>query len=342
MNIAVNHELIEIRAESALEVFTKPGGIEPYIEKVRMQVRDFVPIIDTEEGRAEIRTLANKIAKSRTYIESVGKRLADEQKAIPKKIDAARKLAWDSLEALGKEFRKPLTDFEEAEKARVTRHAEAIQGLTSLAVMDVPGEATMPSRYLRDRIAKAEAVSIGPECEEFEAEYTRAKDAALRSLKAELVKSERYEAEQEELAALRAAKAAQDAKDRDAKIAAEAAERARAEQAAAFERQQQQERDAARVAQEASERREADLKRQVEQAERRAAEDAETARREREAAAAREKADIAAREANKQHCARINNAAVSALVAGGLGEDAAKLVVTLIAKRQIPSVTISY
>lgn len=49
------------------------------------------------------------------------------------------------------------------------------------------------------------------------------------------------------------------------------------------------------------------------------------------------------REANKRHCAKINNAAVFSLIAEcGLSEEQAKVVITAIAKRQIKNVLIQY
>ncbi|MFB6449293.1 hypothetical protein ACFDR1_16895, partial [Bradyrhizobium sp. 1AS5L] len=62
--------------------------------------------------------------------------------------------------------------------------------------------------------------------------------------------------------------------------------------------------------------------------------------------AADEQARIAAetekREADTKHRAKVNNAAVAALVKGGIAEEAAKAVITLIAKRQVPAISISY
>ncbi|MGU3628118.1 hypothetical protein [Comamonas sp. C24C] len=48
------------------------------------------------------------------------------------------------------------------------------------------------------------------------------------------------------------------------------------------------------------------------------------------------------READKAHRQRINRAALDALVAGGLSEADAKTVITLIAKKAIPAVSITY
>ena len=48
------------------------------------------------------------------------------------------------------------------------------------------------------------------------------------------------------------------------------------------------------------------------------------------------------READKAHKTAINRAALDAFMAGGMTEECAKLAVTLIAKKAIPAVSISY
>lgn len=73
------------------------------------------------------------------------------------------------------------------------------------------------------------------------------------------------------------------------------------------------------------------------------AERAAAAERQRQAdEQARLEAEAKAREADKAHKAAINRAALEAFVAGGMTEECAKQAVTLIAKRQIPNVSIAY
>lgn len=61
-----------------------------------------------------------------------------------------------------------------------------------------------------------------------------------------------------------------------------------------------------------------------------------------EAAAAEEKCQAEAREADKAHKGKINRAALQAFIEGGMPEDCAKKAVILIASRQIPNITITY
>ena len=60
------------------------------------------------------------------------------------------------------------------------------------------------------------------------------------------------------------------------------------------------------------------------------------------AEAAAEAAEAKRREKDKAHKASINRAALDAFIAGGLTEECAKTAVTLIAKKSIPAVQITY
>lgn len=332
-------ELITIEPQTALSVFTTEGALEPYLQRVRAEVDAFDADVSTSKGRGEIRSFAAKVTKVKTYIEGVGKTLKDEQKKIPDKIDAGRRLAWDELDALAKRARQPLTDWENAEKARVARHEGAVRRLEELAAM---GALPLPAEQMKAALAEAQAVTVGPECEEYEAAYGKAREAAISALTGGIEARERYEAEQVELAALRAAAEARATKDREEQIAREAAENARreAEEKAAAEVRRAEE--AAQREREASERREQELKRAAEDAERRASEAEAAARRRQEEQKAAEEAEARRREQDKEHRAQINRAALEALVAGGINVETAKAVLVLIALRRVPNVIIEY
>lgn len=327
MSGAVQQELIVVPKESALEVFTKPGGLEPYLGQIKAAVTGIVPDLSTKKGRDAIASLAYKVSKSKTYLDGVGKELVDEYKEIPKKIDAARKQARDFLDQLRDEVRRPLTEWEEAEKARKAKHEHGIEHMKALAAFLEQAD----SATIKAQMAELEEIVVGEDWEEFEAEAHRVKSASLDTLRAALAKRQQYEAEQAELARLRAEAAAREQQEREERIAREAAERAAREAREAAERQ-------VREAQEAAQR--AELERQ--QAEQRAAQAAE-AERQRIAAEQREAEEAARRrEADREHRRKVNTAALNALVNEGVPMDCAKLVITAIAQRRIPAVTITY
>ena len=333
-------ELITIEPQNALTVFTTDGAIQPFLDKIRGEIDAFDADVSTNKGRKEVASFASKISKVKVYLDDgVGKKLAAEQKEIPKKIDACRKFVRDTLEAWRDEVREPLTEWENAEKARVDAHTSALTRLDQLADMS---RQMVPSSQLREALAEVEGTPVGPECEEYEAAYAAAKKAAISALNEGIAAREKHEAEQAELAALRVAAEARAKKDREDQIAKEAAEKATrdAEIKAAAEKQKAE--DDARREREAAEAREHALKQAAIDAERRAAQAVENARLEQEAARAAEAAEAQRRESNKAHRAKINRAAMEALVSGGIAEEAAKEVLKLIILKAIPAVTIQY
>lgn len=321
-------ELITIPPQTALQVFTTEDAIEPYLAKVREYIDQFSGDIATIKGRKDIASMAYKVAQTKTYLEGVGKELADEQKQIPNKIDACRKRIRDTLDAWRDEVRAPLTQWEEAEDSRVNAHREAIACLEAYArpvTLDIDAET------LKGFLAVADGVVIGPQCEEYEAAYAKAKEAAISSLKTAIAARERYEAEQAELEALRREAEERKQRDREEEIRREAAEqeRLRIENAANAER-------------EAADQREQELKRQAEDAERRATETEARLKREADEARAAEEAETRRREADREHRRAINQKALDAFIAGGISLENSMKALTLIALRAIPNVSIQY
>lgn len=353
-------------AETALDVYSKTGGLDPWLDKIRAEVTGHVPDLATKKGRDAIASRAHKVGKAKVALDDIGKELVAKLKDVPKKIDAERKRMRDLLDALKEEVRAPLTAWEQAEDDRVQRHKDAIEGIVTLVV-----DSGETAESIRAAIAAVEAVALGPEWEEFEPEAARTKDKALTNLRDRLAAREKYDADQAELARLRAETAAREQKDREERIAREAAEKAKCEanERAQAERDAAARREAEALAAAETARLEAELADQrriaaeqqaeldraaaaerervaAEQAEQRriqAAEDARQAEIKRQAdAKAAEEAEARRREEDKAHKASINRAALDAFVAGGMPEDCARQAVTLIAKGLIPNIRITY
>lgn len=349
-------EIIELpSAETALEVYKTPKGLDPFIKRIREEVTGHDPDLTTKKGRDAIASRAFKVRKIKTALDSLGKEQVDRLKEIPKLIDAERKRMRDELDALADEVRKPLTEWEQAEEERVAGHKKRIQWLQDFALCDEANAAAM-----RAQIEDLEAVLVDQSWEEFEAEAHRTKADTLSAMRAALIQREKHEAEQEELAELRRKQAEQEQKDREAEIARQAAEKAKAEAEAKAQQEQEaaakREADAKAAAERAEQERADAIERQKQAearaeaeklaAEQRAKEAAEAARQAEVKRQADEKAaeEAAAkkREADTKHKKEINNAALAAFVDNGLPEECAKQAVILIAKGLIPAVKITY
>ena len=239
--MSANTELAVVPpAETALAVYSKPNGLDPWLDQVRAKVDEFkkvLPDLKTRKGREAYASMAHSIAKSKTALEAVGKEISAKQKEIPKLIDAERKRVWDTLEAWQKEVRKPLDDWQAAEDARVAKHNDGVAAIKALARF----EESPTAAHVAQIIGDLELLALDDSWEEFLAEAAQAKDQTLIKLRALHTERARYETEQAELVRLRAEAEAQAQRDRDAEIARAAAEQARLQ----AEQQAQAERDAA-------------------------------------------------------------------------------------------------
>ncbi|CAH0649216.1 hypothetical protein [Pseudomonas sp. Nvir] len=363
----------EISEDNAPAIYVA-GGLQQFIDLVKGEVLGEVPDLKTRKGRERIASLAAKVSKSKTAVEKPGRDYLRRLKEMPKVVEAELREFVTKMDALRDETRRPLTEWEAAEDARIDRHNDRLNWLKTLS--DDLGELT--SLHIKGLIAEAEGMQLGAHWEEFEAEAGAVKDKVLTALRAALTKREAFEAEQAELAQLRAQAEAREKADREAAIAREAAEKAQreADERAANERAAAARREQELIDQAAAQEREAEnqrlqLKLQAEQAERAAAqaeadrqaalrqaeEERQAATRRAEEAAEqarqdeRRRADAAAAEIVRQQEARerdvahrrsINRAALDAFVAGGMTEECAKQAITLIAERKIPNITISY
>lgn len=375
-------ELIVIEPEKALTVFTTDKALDPYLKLVKVEIDKHVPDVSTKKGREAIASLAYKVAQVKSAVDKIGKELKDEQKKIPDLIDAARNYAKDTLQAWQDECRKPLTDWEQREADRIAEHQRKIACIRDALPSDIYILESMPIAIVKEKLDQLGEVTVDKTWEEFEPEARAAHDTVTKALKTLLETKEKRAAEEAELAELRRKSAEREEADRverlkkeqeerDERLRQEAAEEARlaAEVKAEAERKAEADR-AAKERQEAAGREQKliDDAKQAEQnridaeqrikdmeakaaqelidskaREAKAAQDAiEQRNREQEEARRREEADRAKREANQKHLKKINNEALQAFITGGLTEECAKLAVTLIAKKSIPNVSISY
>lgn len=355
--------------ETALEVFKADKGLDPYLATIRQELDAFLanpPGLDTASGRKAYASMAFKIARSKTAIDKVGQELVADLKQLPKTIDAERKRWRDQLDEWRDEARGPLNDWEAAEEARKARHNDRIENIRQYEEFE-----TLSAAGLEVQLANLEEVTVDGSLEEYEAEAHRAKDKALKLLRAAIEAKRAREAEQAELERLRQEAAEREQREREERIAREAEERVRreAEQKAQAEREavaqrEQQARDEAarkdREAKEAAERREreyqegiAKAKRDAELAAQRIQEEHDRKERERIAeqqrqeqarldAERRQQEEVARRQADKEHRGTINRTAMQAMIDGGMPEECAKQAITLIARGQVPGITINY
>lgn len=313
-------ELVIVEPKNALTVFTAPDEIEAILLKVEQEVGSFVPDVSTKKGRDAIGSLGLKIAKTKTYLDGLGKDLVDEYKEIPKKIDANRKTVRDRLDALKAKTLKPREEWEaEQESIRLAKQAEADHEIAML----------MNEKFDRDAAdAKAEA--------------ERQRIAHEEELKRQAVEQAQREAD-EKIQREREASAKREA---DLKAQAELAER---ERLGAIKQAEEDKRNAEirhqnEIAEAAEREIVAAANAEREKQEAIAAEQLKAKQKE-DARLAEEKRiadEAAARSANVEHKRAINQQAVADLVAAGITEECAVQCVKSIAKGQVSAIAITY
>ncbi|MGO2336727.1 cell envelope biogenesis protein TolA [Providencia sp.] len=329
------NELVVIEKSKALDVFKSSNSVEDIISKIESEVNSFVNDVNTDKGRKEIKSLAYRVAQSKTYLDGLGKDLVAELKEIPKLIDANRKTVRDRLDTLRDKVRQPLTEWE-AEQERIkmeAKHAEALEMNTEIDKEN--------ARHLALRIETDHEIALfmnekrDRDLAEAKAEAERQQIAHEEEIKRQAAEAARLEAErkaqqEKEAAELKAKQEIEAAaqRERDAKEAQERAEREKLE---AIERAKQE----AKAAQER-----ADQEKQVAiEDERKKAHEAEQARLAEEE---RKRQEDAKRQEDKEHRRKYNQETLQELVSNGFDEKLATEFIKLVASNQIPHMTMNY
>lgn len=324
--------------------------------------------ITTRKGRESLRSYAADIRSKKAAIDKDRLRLTEQWRDMVSQANAAGKEIKEQLEALAVEVRAPLTEWEEAEKAREAEVDRILSLLRSERFVAM-GEASDNIRergtfihniaidpdVFQDRADEAErekadtvahllaAMEQAIKTETANEELERLRKAEAERQAAELAKREAEEAEarriEEERRAEEARLAAEKAEqERIARAEQEAAERARreAEEAAQRERDEERRQHEAALAAEREAREKAEREAQAER-DRIAREEAARADAERREAEAKAK-----READQAHRTKVMTAAKEAIMSCGADEDTARKVVLAVKAGEIPHITIGF
>ncbi|EMF1796121.1 hypothetical protein V2G00_000495 [Escherichia coli] len=339
--------IIEIAPDLAPSIYVE-NGLEKFLEQIRDGVNE-VPDLSTAKGRARIASLAAQVSRSKTAVEKPGRDYLKRLKEQPKVVEAELRRFVTECDQLRDEVRRPLTEWEDAEKARAEALQQRLVDLRALAeVIDVAGN-YLPSADIQARILEAKSVVLDDSWQERTAEAGVAKDSTIQQLEASLVVAQKREHEAAELERLRK----------------EAEEKARLEREDAIRREaaEQAKRDAeakARAEIDAAARREAEAKAATERAEREKIEAQQKAEQEKNDAIAAERRrqeeveaerlaeqkriadEEARRAADKEHRRTVNRQAIADLIDSGLPQEMAEKALIAIASGKVSAISIKY
>ena len=346
-------QVLEQNSNAIVEAYKTEGGAQSLFDRIAEQARSVVPDLSTDKGRKAIASMARKVASSKTAFDAHGKELKEQYTVITSKIDADRKLFRDQCDALRDEIRKPLTDWENADKQRIIDIEVRINGLkqqfgSSLSV------------DIQNDIDRIQAIEIDDSFMEFQDKAKLQKYETIELLSKLLAEAKESEAKQAELEALRIAEQERLQREHEERIAREATEKAtrEAEEKARFEAERVQrekleaeQREALLKAEkEAALLREEQLKQQAIEREKQAeidrqnAIEAERKRIEQEAQAKAE-ADRKAqevREADKAYKKKVCDSILVELAKLNIDEQTGKDLIKAIYNNQIPNITIKF
>ena len=358
--------IIAVAPESALVAFQGKDGLDPFIAEVENIVSNFEHDLTTATGRKKTASLAAKVAKFKVYLDDLGKDLVSDWKAKSKIVDESRKHARDRLDEMKEIARKPLTEWENAEKDRVQRLDDLVN-----AIREYLAKYYSVSEDIKKDIDELTALEIDDAYQEKKAEAIVARELSIKQLTSNFERMKQAEDQAAELERLRKEAEARAIKEREeaiAKAAREQAEleaKAREEKAKADADREKREAEEARLkAEREAKDREEKAKRELELAQERIklqAEQAELARikaeqdaKDREAKAKKDAEDAAkaeqdrlekeaqAREENKKHVAKIRGEAKKALMNIGVDEALAVKLILAIHSKQVPNINIIY
>lgn len=144
---------------SALAVLGDPEKFDAFYARVKAETDKITPDTSTPKGRQEIKSMAFKVKKTRTFIDAERKKLIEPAQSIVDKANKAGKLIRDKLQELEVEVRAPLTEWEAAEEKREQDVADGLAWLRNQAV--VLAEET--SVQIGERAEALKAFVVDPE-----------------------------------------------------------------------------------------------------------------------------------------------------------------------------------
>ena len=201
------------------------GGLATILTKIEKKALSVTTSVDTAKDREDIRAMAYKIARSKTTLDGIGKQLVTDWKLKAKQVDIERKKCRDYLDELKERVRKPLTDWELAEKQRIERINAQLDWIKS--VSDVPRHEK--SITIQKIIDELKDYAIDDFFGEFKQDAEQCKKDALLRLELSLNESIKFESEQKELERLREEAAKREKEAYESRLKKEAAEKAKQE-----------------------------------------------------------------------------------------------------------------
>lgn len=210
-------ELAVVNAQNAVQIFTG-GGLSAILDGIEGKVRGMELDGSTVAGRDEIRSVAYKVARTKTALDAEARKLTEGWRTATSQVNSERKRAQERLDSLAEEVRKPLTEFEDKEKNRIAAHEAA---LSEMAVLSLTGRNASVDE-LQTALGLLDNLHVDRDWQEFDSRAKRVRAEISSDLNMRRAVRRKLDADQAELERLRKEEVERQIREREVR-AAEAA-----------------------------------------------------------------------------------------------------------------------
>jgi len=215
-------ELLKKSRKVNLQRLFTPEGMDVMIAEIQKEVADFSADISTKKGRAEIISMAAKVAKCKAPIENLAAELKEESRRLIDGVNSQWNRYEAAMDTLRDQIRKPVDEIEEAEAKILAERKERIERIKNHGILY---NSTLHD--IKIAIKNVEKILDFDNWGEFQFAAENTAKEVSETLENLYVQKEEQIKKDQELEQLRAEAAERARKDHEAAIAAEAARKAK-------------------------------------------------------------------------------------------------------------------
>ncbi len=145
-----NALVVAIDETKAIAYFKDSEKFDELLTNIEETCQNFVADVETKSGRADIKSMAYRVTRTRTTLDGWGKKLNEEKRAEIEAVDSVRRGMRERLEKLQDQVRKPLNEWEEQEGVRIARIKSRLQLINEHARVDFSASSAMISDHLKE------------------------------------------------------------------------------------------------------------------------------------------------------------------------------------------------
>ena len=216
-------ELLEKTRKINLQKLFTEEGMNEIISAIKAEVKDFKADIATKEGRAEIVSMAFKIAKCKAPIKNLASELKEDSRKLIEGVNSHLNRYEKEMDTLRDEIRKPVDEIEE----KIEKHKQ--ESLSKIDKMQKLAFSGLTANDIDQAMIEVRQIFVNFDFGEFTFKAENDKNTSINHLKERLEIALKAEADARELKKLKEEKEEREKKDREEQIAREAVEKARIE-----------------------------------------------------------------------------------------------------------------